>query len=125
MDIRPLEKDDKGNYTPRSQIKLERQYKKIQDKDDTDCTPWDRILRVNYFMMKMEVNKTIEDRLESVFESQKKLEHTAKMFLVDPIQKMDIRIQELELQAQGKNSKLNKLDELSTEIKTNKISLSE
>ena len=51
--------------------------------------PWERILRVNYFMLQLEVNKTIEQRLEAVFESQKKLEVTAQMLLLDPIEQLD------------------------------------
>jgi len=60
---------------------------------------------VNYYMLQLEVNKTIEKRLEPVFESQKKLEVTAQLLLVDPVEQLDKRLQILELAVSGKNKK--------------------
>jgi len=62
-------------------------------------------LKVNYYMLQLEVNKTIEKRLEPVFESQKKLEVTAQLLLVDPVEQLDKRLQILELAVSGKNKK--------------------
>lgn len=56
-------------------------------------------------MLQLEVNKTIEKRLEPVFESQKKLEVTAQLLLVDPVEQLDKRLQILELAVSGKNKK--------------------
>ena len=67
--------------------------------------PWERILKVNYYMLQLEVNKTIEKRLEPVFESQRKLEVTAQLLLVDPVEQLDKRLQILELAVSGKNKK--------------------
>ncbi len=49
-------------------------------------------MKVNYYMLQLEVNKTIEKRLEPVFDSQKKLEVTAQMLLIDPVQQLDQRL---------------------------------
>ena len=62
-------------------------------------------MKVNYYMLQLEVNKTIEKRLEPVFESQKKLEVTAQLLLVDPVEQLDKRLQILELAVSGKNKK--------------------
>jgi hypothetical protein len=63
-------------------------------------------------MLQLEVNKTIEKRLEPVFDSQKKLEVTAQMLLIDPVQQLDQRLQVLELAVSGKNSKQDRLNNL-------------
>ena len=60
---------------------------------------------MNYYMLQLEVNKTIEKRLEPVFESQRKLEVTAQLLLVDPVEQLDKRLQILELAVSGKNKK--------------------
>ena len=69
-------------------------------------------MKVNYYMLQLEVNKTIEKRLEPVFDSQKKLEVTAQMLLIDPVQQLDQRLQVLELAVSGKNSKQDRLNNL-------------
>ena len=62
-DEKPIKMDSKGNYSPRSVKKLERTFDQIKDLDDTELKPWERIMRVNYFIMQLEVHKIIEKRL--------------------------------------------------------------
>ena len=63
-----LQTDQDGNFTPRSAKRLEQVWHKIADSDDSEVKAWQRIQRVNFFMLDQQVKQLIDRRLERVFQ---------------------------------------------------------
>lgn len=68
----------------------------VQDIEDEDCTPWQRQLRVNAFMVQVGVRKLIAEGLVHVYEAQEEIQRDIKHKLNFNIEKLEERLVNVE-----------------------------
>jgi hypothetical protein len=96
-----------------------KEYEAIADIDDVEVTVWQRQLRVNKYMVEMEVRKMMTTMLEPVYKQHEELQLALLNIVGDKMVRLDDRVIDLEVivyKGSTKQDRLTMLEERSNEL---------
>ncbi len=83
-------------FSKESERQINKGYDEVADTDDVELTAWQRQLKVNKYMVDLQIRKMITTLLEPVYEGQEKIHETLLNIVGDRIVRVSDRVGDLE-----------------------------